>query len=477
MNNSIKKYLTAVSAAAGMVVMLGASGNVNAALKDDVLSMTGNCRTIAVWVRWPWCDSNYTPVKAYDTMTALENENSATQLMVFDTYDGKTRYLDSTLGCHVVPRINRAGTHAVWIDEKNKTSWIRDLAGLTSKRKLISGGNYFVVGFQWNSTTKAENVLVESADELTLYRVPFKPDYTVDTTQKVVIYKNTTLLIQNSNLLAKFDRFKLSVSEDIAYIGCALPWPSCMMINTSKKAILSRKADGAFGCEPNIAPDNSYRFFHNRDDHTKLRMWDANLSETAWDVVMNLNVPIPGTTLSNFTDCAAPRWTNNNRYFTNSIPLQGGYEINWGTFDIFKMTAAQVKVDNPSKAGFFLLGKFSADFKTVEKYVRISDGDIRHRDVSGDGWVDPVPTKIGFVAATKNPNQLVNITYKPGSILVDKMQKGSSGRLLSPKGVVVKHWSAVSRIVLDTRNLSKGLYVVSLESNGTHESVVVPVSQ
>ncbi len=36
MTNKTKKYLTAVSAAAGMVVMLGMSGNLNAALKDDV---------------------------------------------------------------------------------------------------------------------------------------------------------------------------------------------------------------------------------------------------------------------------------------------------------------------------------------------------------------------------------------------------------------------------------------------------------
>ncbi len=121
--------------------------------KSDVLALTGNAQTKLVWIRYPWCDSAYNPIKPYRTSDG-ENKNAFTQLVVFSTDEGVERYLEKDIGYHFSPRITRkSGKCVIWSDKANTCAWIKDYAGISDKRKLLDGGDYIVVHCRYDSST------------------------------------------------------------------------------------------------------------------------------------------------------------------------------------------------------------------------------------------------------------------------------------------------------------------------------------
>ncbi len=368
---------------------------------DSVLALTGNKNTRFVWVRWPWADQNYNPVSAYSQVN-LYNDHPFTQIVSFNTETNTTRYLDSSIGSHCYPRFTRKdGSQVVWADDVNKCAWISDFAGTTPKRKLIASDDYSTAACQYDPATGKEYVYVIGSTKKTLYRIEFNANYTLNISTKISIYSGSEI-----------PQGALSVSADGKYIGGEMPWPNTEIFDVENNQHLARRwPSGAFGCQPNLAPDNSYRFFHLHDDHMIVSMWDSSLSTKYWDVPFNLNMPGNVTGM----DIAGPRWTNNVRFLTNGYPLQGGFMDQYSN-SFFGMNSAQVKASDASKAGSFCFGKFSQDYRSIESYVRISDGDIRHRDVIGDAWVassvdNTAPSVPANVAGTPNSESRISLTW------------------------------------------------------------------
>jgi hypothetical protein len=92
------------------------------------------------------------------------------------------------------------------------------------------------------------------------YKIPINADGTANTSGAVKLYSTTN--IDES----------VSVSADGTKIGCAVPWPNTKILDVASGTFTDRHA-GGFGCQANIAPDNSYRFFHCGSEHTDIDMF------------------------------------------------------------------------------------------------------------------------------------------------------------------------------------------------------------
>ncbi len=435
-------------------VLVCAALSLFADTRSDILELTGNARTKLVWVRFPWCDSTYTPVQAFKSDNSLGNSGPNTQLMAFDTDEGVQRYLDEQLDFHTVPRITRRdGSHVIWSDKGNSCSWIRDHAGKTPKRKLLTKGDYTVVHCRYDATSGKEYIYTLSDDGKRLSMMTLKSDYTADTTTRTLVYTATDKM-----------KTSLGISADGRYLGTHVPWPQTRIIDMQSNQVYPRHVSEPFGCEPNLAPDNSYRFFYHSSGHDTVRMWGPALSTTMWHVPVNKGLPGAGT---KYFDTMGPRWSNQVRFFTISYPLLFGFEVNWNMLDVFRMSAAQMKAEDPAKAGTFLLGKFSSDYQTVEKYVNVSGTDIRRRDVVGDAWIADVPSGARTRKPTSVEDRQPKVTIR-GSAIEVGFAEGSIGivTLTNAKGVSVARVTAMGRALMNKVPLPAGLYILTLRTEG-----------
>jgi hypothetical protein len=101
------------------------------------------------------------------------------------------------------------------------------------------------------------------------------------------------------------------------------------------------------------------------------------------------------------------------------------------------MSAAQIRTADASKAGSFCFGMFSADYHKVEKWVQVSDGDIRHRDAIGDAWVAMNPSRLSQaprVAADRTLGRVAGFSGRWCNLRGQALppQLGGSGVYLAP---------------------------------------------
>ncbi len=276
-------------------------------------------------------------------------------------------------------------------------------------------------------------------------------------------------------------KFPLGVSADGRYLGTEIPWPNTKIVDMVSGTKYDRHVADPFGCQPNMAPDNSYRFFYLRSDHDVIRMWAPALGTDNWDVRID---KMPGNIDFNSAgydhDCVLPRWTNQPLFFTNSYPL-----VIWNYSDgrIFDSSPAALKGDQQKDScgtGVFCLGKFTADYRAVEKYVRVTTCDVRKRDVVGDGWISGTPVSIEpslgqNVPAGKSIMQLTAI----GSLILINTQSDVQAvvRLTDASGRLVRQWAGANTLTIDTRTLSAGVYRLSVASGRNHLTRSITIMQ
>ena len=189
------------------------------------------------------------------------------------------------------------------------------------------------------------------------------------------------------------DSFQLSA--DGRYAGGLFPWPSA---GVADLATGTWEALGD-GCWTAFAVDDSHVFWYFDGLHRNLTMVDVDTDER-WKVSIN---GAPG--LDGF-EVWHPRWTNHPRY----LVLTGPYTVG-GRDNKIRGGGNQVEI---------FVGRFSADFRTVEHWRQITHNDAP--DFYPDAWIDsrgdvtsatagppraPPSRSRGNIAADLSPSRLV----------------------------------------------------------------------
>lgn len=318
-----------------------------------VLDLTSGAEARFVWVRRadPGTDTKFT-----------SGDGPKAQLMAFDTASGTERILQPAgTGGYMDPFITRDGQRVVWSDNKARTTFIADFAG--GERKVLSSDTaaWFALctirdaaGVDWIYAYDGSyfgNINVSEDDPpKSIYRYPLAKGPAA----KELVWNK-----------APFDARSFHVSGDGKLAAACYPWPKAGFAWLPNGEWVQRNYD-VFGCNPDVAPDASYRFFYMEGSHTKIRMYADPKSEKMVEMPVNLMAGNLGK-----KDVWRPRWTNLSRYLVISSPL--GVEDDWLHLD-------EVYV-----------GRFDAAFTKVEAWVQLTDN--KHRDLDICGWVAPVAGK------------------------------------------------------------------------------------
>lgn len=137
----------------------------------------------------------------------------------------------------------------------------------------------------------------------------------------------------------------------------------------------------------------------------------------------------------------------------------------------YSLSAAAVKALNPSKVGHFCLGKFAADFKSIEKWTLIAGGDVRNIEGTRGGlaWVAPTPgTSAAARQAAVYRRAEPEIIIRGGTVAVTfpPMSRGTVS-ILTLTGRLVAASSGAGSAVCEIGNQPAGTYVVKV-STGSH---------
>ena len=166
------------------------------------------------------------------------------------------------------------------------------------------------------------------------------------------------------------DNFQLSANGRRA--SGLFPWPSCGV------AVLPNREWIKYGdgCWPSLSPDNELLLWIFDGAHRNLAMFRANPQER-W--VVNIN-SVPG--IDGF-EVYHPRWSNNPLFMV----MTGPYKIGTGAN----------RIRGGGKDVEIYLGKFSPDFRTIERWIRITRNE--YADFYPDAWLAVRPT----VGLSKDP--------------------------------------------------------------------------
>ncbi len=441
---------------------------------DSIVTFLGGAHAQFVWPRFAWCNDNYTP----KTKAAAMAEGLS--LMLMDTRTGTERAVMTGLKEAGEPRISRSGKWATVVE--GKKSYIVDLTASTPVKKVLLDAAttpaYYLANAWWiDPATGDEYVFatdfVVDKGSTAIWKFKVSADGTAGPATKVKV--NSTEYIVGG----------ISISADGKKLGAAFPWPNTKILDIPSGNLTDRHF-GVFGCQPNLAPDNSYRFFHCEGDHFGLIMFGSNLQDNAWWFV-NLSINLAGVPNPNNAtamDFMAPRWTNHVQYYTAQCPMGDNYRsecadplgntcyLNWS------LTATQVKSMNMLEVPKFFIGKFTADFKLQEKSMMIG-ADPRYMQYTGDAWIcsgvtdgKPCPTTASS-KAIRTDNAFSARIQRTGSSVTIHTSSGASSviRVSDARGKVVRTWSGSGTCTLDAQNLSAGAYMVSVAAGARSETV------
>ncbi|MFP4105279.1 MAG: LamG-like jellyroll fold domain-containing protein [Phycisphaerae bacterium] len=265
-------------------------------------------------------------------MTWIRNRDGRHSLVLWDTDDNQgLRELKLKVNPSR-PMITPSGKRVVFIDYDKWASYVIDWDG-TGLEKLTDGRVTYVrrdeQGREWIYFQTRDN-------EIRTARLD-RPD------QSSRVWK-----FDWKPRKGKSTNFQTSADGKVA--GATFPWPH------NGLTLLNGAGDSQFvkygtGCWPQIARDNSYRFFHCvGGKHMYLAMYSPERRK-GWHVRVKPNPEGEG--------CECPRWSNDTRYF--------------------------IATDRPAARAAVYIGRFSDDFTRVEKWLTVeTDGS----NASADMWVE-----------------------------------------------------------------------------------------
>ena len=315
-------------AAAGCAGSTSASGSAG-----ELRALTGT-HTRAVWVQSDVND----PDAAGDRLL----------LMGLDSDDGKgERAILATRGSRTMPRLTPKGDRVVFSTRMIPGPPEIFVVGFDGSglRKL---GDGFALALWQNPADGTEWVYAgtdsKETDVATVTRFP------IDAPAKRELVWNATMV--------SFEGF--GVSPDGRQLSGMFPWPGAGIANVGAKTV---KTFGE-GCYTSSSFARGPLFWYFDGAHRNVTMVDVDAG-TRWMVNLNGAPGFDGAEVSH------PRWSNHPRFLTLTGPYnQGG--------------------DNQSRTGGkqteVYVGRFSADFATVEAWARVTQNGFG--DSHPDVWVD-----------------------------------------------------------------------------------------
>lgn len=154
------------------------------------------------------------------------------------------------------------------------------------------------------------------------------------------------------------------ISADGRYASAVFPWPEVGVLDV-RNAQWRRIGRG---CWVALAPDNSYLLWILDGPHRNLTLFNT-ISGESWAVKLN---ELPGT---GRYEVYHPRWSNHPRV----LGVSGPYKVGEGSYRL-PGGGAEVEIH---------VGRFSADFQSIEHWVRATYNN--HANFYPDIWVEPDP--------------------------------------------------------------------------------------
>ena len=152
------------------------------------------------------------------------------------------------------------------------------------------------------------------------------------------------------------------LSRDARFAGGLFPWPAAGVADLD--AGTWRRLGN--GCWTALASDDSHLFWFFDGSHRNLTIVDVN-RERRWRVTINGAPGVGGFEVYH------PKWTNHPRFMV----MTGPYTVGPGANKV-RAGGRQVEI---------FLGRFAADFTTVESWVQVTHNDSE--EFYPDVWIDP----------------------------------------------------------------------------------------
>lgn len=368
-------------------------------LAADIEAFTGG-RTKIVWAR---------------SITGAQDDDlqiKAYELMGFDTHEGFERVIaPGPISC-ANPLITTDGTRVIFTSWPDDTVYICDWTG-QNIRPLLQGFGLYI----WNDP-------VTNRDWIYYSDIP----YGTRVDRCVIDSVAYSELVWNKSQVS----IRFRVSADGKQGGGEFPWPSAGEVSLPNGAFVGYGS----GCNAQIAPDNSYRFFNLVSGHTSLNMCDYSDSNCR-----QINT-------SSFLDTGvndaiwAPKWTNDGRFLT------------------FRNTSNQE----------IYIGKFNGDYTGISSCLRVTNNTVY--DDYAYAWIS-VPSQISF-----SPESLsfvvdtAGVGTEPQTISVENFH----GALPSLSAVTSATWLNVQvtgtlhsqsiKNTVSASGLASGIYATSVLVSG-----------
>lgn len=183
---------------------------------------------------------------------------------------------------------------------------------------------------------------------------------------------------------AGLNNFQLAADGGRA--GGVFPWPDCGVADLATGGL---RIYGK-GCYPALAPDDSGLFWIFDGAHRNLLFFQAD-TDGRWRVPINTAPEIGGY------EVYYPRWSNQARFMVMTGPFKVGTGDN-------RIRGGGLEVE-------VYVGRFSADFRRVEQWVRVSYNG--RGDFYPDLWVAPAPAGAAAAPAAPRPPPAAAVTPAP----------------------------------------------------------------
>jgi hypothetical protein len=318
-------------------------------------------------------------------------------LMGYDSQDGQgERQLHPTPGNYARPLITPLGNRVVFSDQLRPAVFVLNWDG-SGLRELGEG---IALAVWMDPETRKEWVYVGSdikTDPVTFGAVARHQIDAWDVSEVV------------------WDRRRVSpdsfqVSTDGRLAGGLFPWPGAGVVELPK----GKWRRLGRGCWTGLAGGGVSLFWIFDGSHRNLTLIDFARDER-WQVNINNAPGIDGYEIYH------PRWANHPRFLAMTGPYTIGTEAN-------KIRGGGPQVE-------IYLGRFAADFKAVEQWVKVTDN--RRADFSPDVWVDPSERPPTQVTREMKPDSVAPVSdSKPSTQLVVEARVLEAAPIPTPKSIL-----------------------------------------
>jgi hypothetical protein len=369
-------------------------------LAADIEAFTGG-RTKIVWAR---------------SVTGAQDDDlqiKAYELLGFDSHEGFERVIaPGPISC-ANPLITSDGMRVIFTSWPDDTVYISDWTG-QNIRPLLQGYGLSV----WNDPATKRDWIYYSD-------VPYGTR--VDRCE-IDSVAHSELVWNKSPVSIRF-----RVSADGKQGGGEFPWPTAGEVSLPNDTFVGYGS----GCNAQIAPDNSYRFFNLVSSHKSLNVCDFGATNCR-----QINT-------SSFLDSEgitaiwAPKWTNDSRFFT------------------FRNTNNQE----------IYLGKFNGDYTAVSSCLRVTNNTVY--DDYAYAWIS-VPSQISFspeslsfvvdTAGVGNTSQTISVANFHG--ILPSLSAVTSATWLSVQVTGTPNNQSIKNTV-SASGLASGIYATSVLVSGS----------